>query len=344
MWMTPAIVVTSLFLSDATSLFQDPTEPGRRGRTAAPTGRAEPEAPIATTRDRRGVPSGALVSIETHVFRLKNGEPHSLADLVQAACEIVAIPDERTNSVICSGSAGAVERAVDLLQQLDQPADAAGPQPDLRMVPIRHREMRDVARQLMDAFRRTSLTVSTDRGRSTIVLAGSSDLVAKAMAVIELLDTPSNSATLEFAFFKASLNGDGENPAVPGDLEPVVAELRRFGHIELLGRASTRAMERDDFKVSGNLASGLEIEVGGQILGASEDGSVNVHLGATLRVSRPAEPQAGEDGKAARSLRRTGFTLETTVTTARGDYVVLGSAPSGWEAGESAILVLQVLP
>ena len=36
------------------------------------------------------------------------------------------------------------------------------------------------------------------------------------------------------------------------------------------------------------------------------------------------------------------FQVESTLITRRGDYVVLGSAPTGWEIGESAILVLHV--
>jgi len=336
MLMTPVFVVTSLFLSDATALLQPPAEPGRRGRGVQAT----------TTAPARGGRGGSrrATPVETHVFRLKHGEPHSLANLVQAACNIVAIADERTNSVICAGSVGGVGRAVELLEELDQPAASGGSLTDLKMVPIKHREARDVALQLVETFRRLPITFSADRGRSMIVMSGSSDLVKKAMSVIESLDTPSNSATLEFAFFKASLNAEGDAPAVPQDLEAVVAELRRFGRIELLGRASMLVVEREEFKISGNLASVLEIDIRGHLLSASNDGSVKVVLQARLAADQSPEQPEGEDGKAARRSRRPGFELETTISTTRGDYIVLGIAPSGWKAGESAILVLHVRP
>jgi hypothetical protein len=337
MLMTSVFVVTSLFLSDATARFQDPAEPGRRGRGV----RATTTAPA---RGGRGGPRRAVAPVETHVFRLKHGEPHSLAKLVQAACDIVAIADERTNSVTCAGTVGGVGRAVELLEELDQPADAVGEVEALRIVPVKHREARDIAIQLMETFHRLPITFSADRGRSTIVASGASDLLKKAMSIIEALDTPSNSATLEFAFFKASLNADGDAPAVPQDLEVVAAELRRFGRIELLGRASTLVVEREKFEISGNLASLLAIDVHGHLLSASNDGSVKVNLEASLAVDRSPQQPADEDGKASPRSRRPGFELETTVSTTRGDYVVLGSAPSGWKAGESAILVLHVRP
>lgn len=256
-----------------------------------------------------------------------------------------AHPETATNSIIYSGPTKHLSMVEKVLEALDVAPEPARKQSKLVIVPVKHRGVDDLARRLKSAMLGSSINIAPDRARSTIVLNGAGATVEKALSMIEKLDLPAASVNLEFAFFKATLNLPPGSGLIPKDLQEVAGELQRFGRIELLGRLSTMSVEGEEFKVSGNVADSIFAEVQGRLIRASADGSVNVHLNAEMGQHKfvAFEPKADEK-KASRQRISSEFNLETAVSTQRGDYVVLGSAPSGWEPGEAAILVLHVRP
>ncbi|MBK8268266.1 MAG: hypothetical protein IPK83_08145 [Planctomycetes bacterium] len=59
-------------------------------------------------------------------------------------------------------------------------------------------------------------------------------------------------------------------------------------------------------------------------------GNYTLNLGADLRL-------ASSEGKPGPR-----FSIKTTLTTPRDEFVVLGSAPNGWEPGESVIMAVRI--
>ena len=169
-----------------------------------------------------------------------------------------------------------------------------------------------------------------------ILLNGQREAVLKAKSIIRALDTPAATAQLEFSFFRARLDGDGATPRIPEDLQPVAEELRRFGQVELLGRLLTTATENEEFHIEGRIALVISAEVQGVLRGVDEDGSVKIELSTGMSLRDPVSESNQRRGATPH------FSLRTVIQAQRGEFIVLGSAPSGWKSGESAILVLHV--
>lgn len=286
------------------------------------------------------VPDKILV----RVFRLNNA---SCTDVVKTLGLVTdrARAEKRTNSVIFVG----LEYDLPVIEKIIQQLDSAPATPQLEpereviVVSVKNRSVKEVASQVGKSFPymgrgEDNVSMSVDQGRSAILLRGSKKSVEMAEAAIRKLDTPAATANLELAFLKATSGDTQPDSAIPDDLKDVANELKRFGRIELLGRLVTTAVEGKHFKIFGE-KGGMSYRIEGELLRASEDGSVKVEIEAQLNQ------YLGRDrGKTGRRAYNTVFKLETLVLTQRGDYVVLGSAPGTGTSkpGESVILVLHV--
>lgn len=304
----------------------------------APT--AKPPAPATRDIFRGDTPRPPTL---TTVFKLEHAACDDVAVILGRVFSSVAIPDPRTNCVIMSATESDLAAARSLLTQLDQPstdADAA----DVLIVRAKHRRALELADQIQQVLSSRDLRVAADMGRASILLRGPESALEAARSILAQLDTPAASVNLEFAFFRAyrDLDGDDLDAVIPPDLADVAKELRRFGAVEFLARLSTIAVEHEDFKIEGGIRADLVTMVKGELISVSDDGAVRLEMEAFLRLerARPTEPKE----RAQRRGPMPTFELRTIVQTRRGDYVVLGSAPTGWKPGESAILVLHVRP
>lgn len=300
-------------------------------------------------------------------FKLQYADPHEMAMMLDKVFQSTkTYADARTNTVIYAGPVSTLEDAQRLVEELDRPADE-GAASDTIMIPVSRRpvELAEIIRRIVASRR---FRIAADEGQSTLILAGSGPELAAARRIISQLDTVASSAYLEFAFFHAhqGVEQDELDVEIPADLAEVAREMQRFGAVELLGRLSAVTAEHQEFKIEGSIAEGVLASVEGVFLHFSANSSVKVQLKAFLRLekSRPAEegdkarrrgpsPTSKLDEetfaeflKQQRSPQGPSptFELETVVQTQRGNYVVLGSAPTGWSAGESVLLVLYVRP
>ncbi len=292
---------------------------------------------------RRGGRPVAAANFNPVVLKLKYADCYDVATMIQKLVpQGGAYAESRSNSVIYTGPDDTAETIRELVEELDQPVEATRAS-EVVPVQIRHRRARDLARQIAATLAPEGLRVADD-GRSTVLLHGPRPLIDSALAIVHVIDRPAATVNLEFAFLQADLN-DEEPVAgtpMPADLAAVADELQRFGSLRLLGRLSTVAIENEEFLIQGGITGELSTKVTGALLNASTGDSVKLEIRADLVLERSALASAGKEGK--RRASPPEFELRTIVTTQRGDYVVLGSAPTGWASGESAILVLHVRP
>lgn len=289
------------------------------------------------------VPDKTLV----RVFRLKNASCNDVVRTINSLVTKKTRAEERTNSVIYVGLEYDLPVIEKIIQELDSIPTTAQLEPEREVIVVfvKHQPVNEVASQAGKSFPymgrgEDNVSMSVDHRRSAILLRGSKKSVKKAEAVIRQLDTPVAMANLEFAFLKATSGDTQPDSDIPDDLKDVANELKRFGRIELLGRLVTMAVEGKPFNISGE-KGGVFYRIMGKLLRASEDGAVKVEVEAKLFRYGERDPTTNK------RLPHTVFDLETLVLTQRGDYVVLGSAPSVpgggiSKPGESAILVLHV--
>ncbi len=279
-------------------------------------------------------------------FRLKHADAHEAAMMVDRLVDRVTVhPDARTNSLFVNGPVTMLQHVSDIINQIDVSASTSKSGNESVVIPIRHRRADAIAQNISMLLSSKSFRIGADKGRSAILLSGSQDMIEKTRAIISTLDTPAATTKLDFAFFRASTEYDetGEPPQIPDDLADVVGEIERFGRIELLGRLFTIAVENENFRISGLVSQEAYAKVEGLVLGAAHDGSIKMMINGELSLQRPA-PEPDKKGPPERRGRPPEFEVKTTVTTERGHYVVLGAAPNGWEHGQTAILVLHVMP
>lgn len=301
---------------------------------------AEPSTPASRGMHRRATPRPPT---STTVFKLHHASCDDIAVTLGRAFSAVAIPDRRTNSVIMSAPESELAAARALLEKLDQPSTDPTAS-DVLIVPAKYRRAQALADQIRQVLPGRDLRVAADEARASILLRGTDSALEAASSILAQLDTPAASVTLEFAFFRAYRDHDKNHfdAVIPPDLADVAKELRRFGAVEFLARLSTIAVEHEDFKIEGGILEDLVTMVKGELISVADDGAVRLEMDAFLRLEKAPSP--GPKDKAQRRGPMPTFELGTIVQTRRGDYVILGSAPTGWKPGESAILVLHVRP
>ena len=239
MFTTIILITTQLLLADAFAPFQDQGQrgPGGRGPSARP--------------NRTGRGGGQKDVVQ--VYQLRYADCEKVAEVLRQVLQIGTITAEpRTNVVIVSGTPEVRKLTEDILQQLDHPPQVAKAETDFSAVRIKHRSAKDVAKRVESILNDRHVNIVSDAARSTILLNGTEEKVARAHSVIQQLDIPAAVINLEFSFFKARLHTDDDTPtAIPSDLRDVVAEVKRFGRVEFLGRLSTVATEETGFEVAG---------------------------------------------------------------------------------------------
>lgn len=342
MLKTIVIITAQLLFAQPLALAQESGQPGGRGAKDQPS-------PSHFSRGRRAQRRVTLP--EVRVFPIQHMHVDAAADLVnELTGSLVAHADNRTNSIIYSGPAESAEKVQALLRQLDVPVEEPLTESAITVVPVSERRVDELAHHISRMKLRQGrrpLSIVGDESRSRILLSGPPDLIAQAQRVIAELDIPAGAANLEFTFFKARLHGGEAKTPIPAELRPVAKELQRLGQLDLLGQLSAVATEGEAFSVSGSVGGLLMAEVRGQLLRSPGAGTIKVRLEAEVMLvsGGPAPAEKPAEGAAKRRSRtRPVFSIQTTVVLARGDYVVLGSAPHGWAAGESAILVMRAAP
>lgn len=300
-----------------------PTAAAQTGREAAPV------------RGRGRVAPQQSTDNENRIFRIKYAEAEELAQLVSGALNVSVLADERTNSVIVTAPESRMEKVEALVAQIDTPVDESTAKDELTLATIRNRDVGLVLGRLRELFSR-ELRVSADEEGRHVILRGTRSNIDLAMKVIETMDQPLPTATVEVSFFQVGTSDEAFSQEIPDDLKPVARQLERFGTPRLVGRMSTAAVEGQTFTVEGQIAESTLVEMSGRLEAAPNDGTIRLSLSSNLTMRRESEATGRNNTESPR------FLIKTNVATKRAEYLVLGSAPLGWRPGESVVLVVYV--
>lgn len=285
-------------------------------------------------------PSRPVKPVEVRVYPIRHALAHEAASVLSKVFRTAQFTaDERTNSVIVSTSEDELKRVEAMVTTLDVPMTEASAA-ETRVLSLGNRPANDLLMQLQAVLLSRAEfrdgRVAADNARNKLILRGSREFLNQAEGVVKAVDLPAESVQLEFAFFQAT-TGDGGGAQVPQDLADVAKELARFGRIELLGRLSTVAVEGETFEIEGRLGASISATTQGRILKATPEGVVRLSIEAGLDMQRAPHPEETK-----KPPQDSSFRTSTTISTRRGDTLVLGAAPAGWERGSSAILVVRV--
>jgi len=280
---------------------------------------------------------------EVKCFNVTRSNPTKLADYIgqlYGRGRVVDMP--ATGKLLFMGTAREIEQVAELLKELDIPDMDTGSEPELTIIPIRHRRAGEVLSNIRQVFSGTPesiLRLSADDARSSIiVLCRSSKVLAAVKKIIEELDRPAQRMALEFIFFKADLNPSDEKLVIPDDLQEVANELSRFGRVSLLGRLFADAAEGGHFTVKGMNLANLTTKVEGEVEDATPGEPIRVQLNAEAQVQSRVEKDGGTY-----HLQGT-FGISTTVYLTAEKFVVIGGSPTGLAEGQSVMLAVRATP
>lgn len=295
-----------------------------------------------TTQDESARPGrkAQAAPTEMRIFALKHASAEEITGVVSRLLRARIVADGRTNSLIVNGTSEDLQKAHELIAALDVPADV--PEPDASevvLIQLHHRSAEEVASRIsmvVFPFMARSVRIAADSARETVIVNGPPAFIRTAQLIAAKLDTAAESVQLEFTFFRADLNATGVSKNIPKDLADVAKELSRFGSIELIGRLATVASEGEKFSIRGAISTDMQAQVSGRLLKAVSGGGVRLEVDADMTLQRDIQTETRK------GREQSSFKVETTLSTRRGETVVIGSAPTGWAPGESAILVVQV--
>lgn len=252
---------------------------------------------------------------------------------------------ERTNSIVFCGPPETLPAVRKLIQEIDVPAEEVR-STDLQVLPVQHRDPYDLAEEIGGLLSSREFRMAADQDRSALLVRGPGAAISAVRSALEQLDKPAGRVEIEFVFFHADLQAgasDSGKAPLPSDLQAVVSELERFGSVELLGRLAVVAVENEEFLVTGSIGHDIMARIAGAPDRVSPNGAVALKVKANLMLATETQPPVDEGEKAAKMIQGN-FEVNTSVTTQRGDWVVIGSAPAGWSSGQSAILAMHVKP
>lgn len=314
-------VVNSLALSAASSA-ADP-QPSEKPATKAPDAQPKP-----------------WLKYKPRIITLKNADSQYVASALSGLYDNTLIrPIERPSGIIFQGPDETEELVRKLITQLDAADDSSADAAETRTIVVANRRVGELANELMQVFDRRGVRFAADRDRNAIIVRGPKSYIEQVQTLVSKVDTPTPTATVDFAFFLTGGKSAQSDSPIPADLSEVAKELERFGHLRLLGRFSTTVSEGQKFKLEGGIASDYRARVEGVLESSSADGSDRIGLNANVDLLRrvPAPKDQPE-----RIEPRAGYSLSTTTIVRRGNYTAVGVAPTGEDIGQTGILVMQV--
>ncbi len=272
-------------------------------------------------------------------FHLKQADPYEIVRIVSelyGGVQMVAV--DYANMVLCWCSNEEAQTLTRLIAELDERSMPPS-EPTLRVFPIHHRSVKDILNQLGPILDTGTVQVSADEARSSLVVMSHSEESTRAIeSLLKSLDTPAGSVKLEFAVFLADPSASGEKGIIPKDLEEVAIELTRFGHLKLMGRYQTTAVEGSRYRVTGDAHEGLESKIQGQVERIDGEKVSRVSITAQVGMKDIVQTDTGK------IQRRGSIDIETTLTLPPNEFVALGASAAGLTPGQSLIIVTRAQP
>jgi hypothetical protein len=252
--------------------------------------------------------------------------------------------DDRTNSVIVSGSAEDIALLKRILTALDVPHPR--PEKDVRQLavfPLRNTELdRNLEEVLKLIFTDPNDRFALDREHRSVIVYADRDTLHTAEGLLNRLDQAPEKAgvvraQVRIVWLATGLPQDAPKP--PADLKNVLDELAKIGIEDprLVSQLIVNTLVNKDFEVQGSGKPDAlgDLRVSGMVLDKAP-GSVGLHLpkdtfllNVNLDATRAGEAKGGV------------CRLQTSISAPAGHSVVLGLTPT---AAMTSVFVVQVSP
>jgi len=280
------------------------------------------------------------------IVSLRNVDTRSAGNVVRATFRGVlrVADDRRTNSLVLSGPAAALDDAEKLLAELDKVA----PDSDAELQTAYLHAPFPISNEFMDAAEMMlSRTASVVRDEDLLFAHGTASdigtlrqMIAERSASPDAQTDSAESLTLTFFLVQADLSG-GSSAAhsLPKKLEPVGRALTENGFLNpsLVSPLIVQVQsDQAKFRVTGVPdASIVSLSVEGRTSASRRENAVELQLSAEVngRTTNGGESSIDEV-----------FSLNTTMEIPFGEFVVLAASPSKTDSTEALALVVRVDP
>jgi hypothetical protein len=271
------------------------------------------------------------------VVRIGSSSPDAVAKTLSQVYPRLLVSLVRDTSIlVIRGPENETKDAAALVKEMT--GDGAIPESaTVKLINIVSGKPQEIVSQLMPIFGRTGLSIAADESRSTLLVRGDADTVQQVEALIKQIDRAPQNFTLDFTFLIASAQPVQGREPVPADLAKTAEELKRFGHLCLLGRLHSVVTDNEKFEIEGQAYHDFSATVKGRIREVAANGAIRLDLEAQVMKYRT------ENGNIAKviSAEKT-YELRTTIQIDPNTDVAVGVAPSGSGTGETGILIVRM--
>ncbi|UCG15265.1 MAG: hypothetical protein JSV19_08195 [Phycisphaerales bacterium] len=285
------------------------------------------------------------------IYALEHADPKDVASLLSHSLQLKTVAsDESSRSVIVTAPERMIARVEELIAAIDVPprtpaAKELAEEMWTKVYALKHADSDNVANLLSHSLRLR--TVASDKSSRSVVVTAPKRLSAEVERLLEALDVrppapkKALSLRLELFFLQARLHaGEKVAPELAEVLKPVASALAESGIQQpvLLAPLVVQVGSDEEFTQEGLVAQAdgiILIDVKGEAERGEADETVKLELRARMKGPIRTGNQVQYQSV---------FELNTTLTFALGDYVVLAAAPGQTDYGDVIALVVRVTP
>ncbi len=268
------------------------------------------------------------------VYRLTEADCKSVGGvLAELPIPLSVSVDPSTQSLVVYADHDGHQQVEQLLAQLDAPIRDRDERTEF--LPLSFRDAEEAAILVSQVVSRRRSRVAFDAASQSIIVTGTDSTIEAARKIVSRIDKPRRALTLSF-FFVQGVVGDGSDDSadeLPEDLRGIARSLAKSGFMDLtlLAPMTTAVQEDSEFSTSGYLGdpTRLQFEIEGDVHESAMAESARVTLAAAVKYV------GGEGSKLV-------FSVETSLTTNLGDYVVLAAAPAQNGENQAMALIVRV--
>ena len=298
-------------------------------------------------------PAGAQPEepIRMKIYALEHADPREVASLLSHSLQLNRVgSDQASRSVIVTAPERMFAGVEELIAAIDVPprtpaAKELAEEMWTKVYALKHADSDNVANLLSRSLRLR--TVASDKSSRSVVVTAPKRLVAEVERLLDAIDVrapaPKEALSLqiEFFFLQARLHPGEEVASELADvLKPVAAALAESGIHQpvLLAPLVVQVGSDEEFTQEGLVGQTdgiILIDVKGEAERGELDGTVELEVRATMKGPIRTGNQVQYQSV---------FELNTTLTFALGDYIVLAAAPGQTDYGDVIALVVRVTP
>jgi len=284
------------------------------------------------------------------VINLKHADANEVAKAIQGLELPVRVSPAGHRQLLLHGSAEHVQTIIDtLVSVVDASAQSQKTDAVTEFIRLPQRyNVQDLSRLLAVIVQGSAVhdaTFAIDRANQMLVARATKPELAAIRTLVAELERPSRTIQMRMFFLRATIGGDSAVAAakLPSALQPVATTLieNGFGSLSLMTPLVIVTEDGQPFQSKTTLRQygedgsweDLLFNVEGSVQLQSEGKEVQLTLRAMVsgRYANDRTPEGS-----------TQVSIESAVTTAAGDYVILAASPGSTATGDAMAIVVQV--